>query len=105
MIRVPDRYEFPGGSPLSPPGEEEENGSPISCNGNISKSYSMPYINTVLPQSCSPTSSKPRKRMKDFVNERRWALKADIHQVDSNGSIQGILHTPNKIGIDIFIHY
>ena len=29
--------------------------------------------------------------MKDFVNDRRWALKADIHQVDSNGSIQGIL--------------
>ena len=35
MIRVPDRYEFPGGSPLSPPGEEDENGSPVSCNGNI----------------------------------------------------------------------
>ena len=91
MIKVPDRYEFPGGSPLPPPSDEEENGSPMSCNGSLSKSYSMPYINTVLPQSGSPTSSKPRKRMKDFVNERRWALKADIHQVDSNGSIQGIL--------------
>jgi len=66
MITVPDRYEFPGGSPLPPPGEEE-NGSPLSCNGSLSKSYSMPYINTVLPQSSSPTSSKPRKRMKDFV--------------------------------------
>ena len=96
MISVPDRYEFPGGSPLPPVSGEDDDGSPISCNGNMSKSCSMPYINSVLPQQSGnnhhqATSSKPRKRMKDFVNDRRWALKADIHQVDSNGSLQGIL--------------
>jgi hypothetical protein len=90
MLAVTDRYEFrcPGGN-VSPT-QKEENTSPTSFNSTMSRSHSMPYINPVIQ---SPTSSKHKKKMKDFVNsnDKRWNLKADIHQVDSNGSIQGIL--------------
>ena len=87
MIEVANRYEFPGGeSPIL----RDALSSPTSLNGSMSRSHSMPYINSVEQ---SPTSSKPRKRMKDFISpgDKRWALKADIHQVDSNGSLHGIL--------------
>lgn len=87
MIQVPDRYEFPEcGSPTSREGVP----SPVSFNDSMSRSFSMPYINSA---DQGPTSSKHKKKMKDFISpgDRRWALKADIHQVDSNGSLHGIL--------------
>ena len=87
MLAVTDRYEFPGSSSPTP---KEAISSPTSFNSTMSRSHSMPYINSIIQP---PTSSKHKKKMKDFVtsNDRSWALKADIHQVDSNGSIHGIL--------------
>lgn len=87
MIAVTDRYQFPG---CESPTQKDGMSSPTSFNSTMSRSHSMPYINPMIQ---SPTSSKHKKKMKDFVtsNDRKWALKADIHQVDSNGSIQGIL--------------
>ena len=50
----------------------------------------MPHVNSPIQ---SPTFNKKRKKMKDFKNpsDRHWPLKADIHHVDSNGSLHGIL--------------
>ena len=88
MIAQPEEYDMIGGygSPTSGAGPH----SPTSLNGGMMRSHSLPDVNSPIQ---SPLFNRTKKKMKEFINpgDRRWALKADIHQVDSNGSIHGIL--------------